>query len=62
LLALSVIGAFGTLQLGLGLQLMPGVAIGFAFAPIVARLINRRRARIAVLTISTLSALALLLR
>jgi len=62
LLALAVIGAFGIRQIGLGLELMPGVAIGFAFAPIVSRMLDRRRARIAVLLISTLSALALLMR
>jgi uncharacterized membrane protein YfcA len=62
LVALAAVGAFGVGQLGLGLALLPGVAIGFAFAPVVARMLDRRRARIAVLTISALSALALLLR
>ena len=62
LLALAVIGAFGIRQIGLGLELLPGVAIGFAFAPIVSRMLTRRRARIAVLTISTISALALFTR
>jgi uncharacterized membrane protein YfcA len=62
LLALAIVGAFGVSQIGQGFALMPGVAIGFACAPLVARMLNRRRARIAVLTISTLSALALLLR
>ena len=62
LVALATIGAFGIGQIGLGLALMPGVAIGFGFAPIVSRMLNRRRARIAVLTISALSGLALLLR
>ena len=62
LLALTVIGAFGGTQLSLGFELMPGVAIGFACAPLVARSLDRRRARIAVLTISALSALALLAR
>jgi uncharacterized membrane protein YfcA len=62
LAALGVIGAFGIRQIGAGLELLPGVAIGFAFAPIVGRMLDRRRARIAVLTISALSALALLMR
>jgi uncharacterized membrane protein YfcA len=61
LLALAVTGVFHIAQLGLGLELLPGVAIGFAVAPIIGRRIDRRRARIAVLAISTLSALALLL-
>jgi uncharacterized protein len=62
LVALAIVGAFGVNQIVMGLKLMPGVAIGFVCAPIVARLLNRRRARIAVLTISALSALALLTR
>jgi uncharacterized membrane protein YfcA len=61
LLALTIVGAFGISQIGLGLRLMPGVAIGFVCAPIVGRMLDRRRARIAVLTISALSALALLM-
>jgi uncharacterized membrane protein YfcA len=62
LIALAIIGAFGIDQIGLGLALMPGVAIGFACGPILGRMLNRQRARVAVLTISALSALALLLR
>lgn len=62
LVMLTAIGAFDTTGLALGLALMPGVAIGFALAPPLARCIDRRRARIAVLLISALSALALLLR
>jgi uncharacterized membrane protein YfcA len=62
LLALAIVGAFGVSQIGAGLQLMPGAAIGFVCAPILSRVIDRRRARIAVLTISSLSAVALLLR
>lgn len=62
LMALAAAGVFGVSKLGLGLELMPGVALGFAIAPAFARRIERRQARAAVLTISTLSALALLLR
>jgi uncharacterized membrane protein YfcA len=62
LIALAIIGAFGFNQIGLGLALVPGVAIGFACGPILGRMLNRQRARLAVLTISALSALALLLR
>lgn len=62
LLALATVGAFGIGQIGLGLELLPGVAIGFGCAPLVARTLDRRRARIAVLTISALSAVALLPR
>jgi len=62
LTALAVAGLFGIGKLGLGFELMPGVALGFAVAPVFARRIGRRQARAAVLVISTLSALALLLR
>jgi len=62
LMALAAAGVFGLGKLGLGLELMPGVALGFAVAPVFARRIERRQARAAVLVISTLSALALLLR
>jgi uncharacterized membrane protein YfcA len=62
LIALAIIGAFGISQIGLGLALIPGVAIGFACGPVLGRMLNRQRARFAVLTISALSALALLLR
>jgi len=62
LIVLAGIGAFDIAGVVLGLALMPGVAIGFALAPPLARRIDQRRARISVLVISALSALALLLR
>jgi len=62
LLALAGIGVFGVAGVGRSLTLLPGVVIGLAFTPLVAGRIDRRRARIAVLAISALSALALLLR
>jgi uncharacterized membrane protein YfcA len=62
ILALAAAGVFGIGQIGLGLELLPGVVLGFAIAPAFARRINRRRARVAVLVISALSALVLLLR
>ena len=62
LLALAAAGIFGVGQVGLGLELLPGVGLGFAAAPLFVHLVDRRRARAAVLAISTLSALALLLR
>jgi uncharacterized protein len=60
--ALAAAGVFGVRQIELGLELLPGVVVGFVIAPVLARRIDRRRARIAVLAISALSALALLLR
>ena len=62
LVALAAAGVFGIGEIGLGLELLPGVVLGFAIAPVFARRIDRRRARIAVLLISALSSLALLLR
>jgi uncharacterized protein len=61
-LALIAAGLLGFAEIALALELLPGVALGFAVAPIFARHVDRRRARAAVLTISTLAALALLLR
>jgi uncharacterized protein len=62
LLVLGFIGDFSVGQMTFGLATLPGVAIGFACAPLLSRVMTRQRARVAVLTISTLSALALLLR
>lgn len=62
LLALSLGGLFGMPQLELGAALLPGVVVGFALAPLLNRRLDRRHARTSVLTISALSALALLLR
>jgi len=61
-LALALSGLFAMRQLGLALELLPGVPLGLALARPIARHIDRRRARFAVLTISALSAVALLLR
>jgi uncharacterized membrane protein YfcA len=59
--ALAVTGVFGIAQIKLGIRLLPGVAIGVIFASVIGRRIDRQRARIAVLVVSALSALALLL-
>ena len=55
-LALAAAGFLGLAKIGLALELLPGVALGFAVAPVFARRVDRRRARAAVLTISTLAA------
>src|SRR5579885_604306 len=62
LLALWLAGLFGGHEIGLALWLLPGVPAGLWLAPALARRIDRRRARAAVLAISALSAAALLLR
>jgi uncharacterized membrane protein YfcA len=60
--ALAVVGLFGRQELTLGLLLLPGIGIGCAIAPLVARFLDRGRLRIAILTISGASAVALLVR
>lgn len=62
LFALAASGAFRAAQIGLCLQLLPGVAVGLAIAALIGGRINRSSARILVLAISALSGLALLLR
>jgi uncharacterized membrane protein YfcA len=59
---LAMIGSFGFRGMQQGVALLPGVAIGFGCGPFLGRMLDRQRARFAVLTISTLSAVALLLR
>jgi uncharacterized membrane protein YfcA len=60
--ALAAVGLFGRQELVLGLLLLPGVGIGYATAPLVARFLDRGRLRVAILTISGASAVALLVR
>jgi len=62
LAALTATGLFGLRQARLGAALLPGVAIGFAVAPLLARRVDGRGARVCVLAISAASAVALLLR
>jgi uncharacterized membrane protein YfcA len=64
-LSLAILALGGLVDWGgieAGLELLPGVAIGLSFGPALSRRIDQRRARWAVLAMSTLSALALLLR
>jgi uncharacterized membrane protein YfcA len=62
LCALALSGMFGARQLEAALWLLPGVPLGVIAAAPLARHIDHRRARFAVLAISSLSAMALLLR
>src|SRR5580704_5971614 len=41
--ALAVVGLFGRQELLLGLLLLPGIGLGYAVAPLVARFLDRRR-------------------
>jgi len=60
--ALAAVGLFGRHELVLGLLLLPGVGIGYAAAPLIARFLDRGRLRIAILAISGASAVVLLVR
>jgi uncharacterized membrane protein YfcA len=60
--ALAAVGQFGRQELALGVLLLPGVGIGYATAPFLARFLDRRRLRIAILTIAGASAVVLLVR
>lgn len=62
LLMLAVSGAVTPATLITGAALLPGVALGMLLGPRLGRHIDPRRGRIAVLAISTLSAIALLFR
>lgn len=59
---LHLAGRFGTQELFDGLMLVPGVLIGYCIAGYLAKYIDRGYSRIAVLAISTLSALVLIAR
>jgi uncharacterized membrane protein YfcA len=60
--ALAVVGLFGRQEFILGLLLLPGIGVGYATAPLVARFLDRKRLRIAILIVSGASAIALLVR
>ena len=55
-------GRFGTVELLLGLLLMPGVVVGFAISGYTTAWFDRERIKPAVLAISALSALVVMLR
>ncbi len=59
---LAVSGAFRASTALAGVALLPGVGLGIMLGPRLARYLDPRRGRIAVLAISALSALALLFR
>lgn len=60
--ALAMFGQFGWREFVFGLLLTPGVVIGYLAAPLFAGFLDRRRLRIAILTIAGTSAVAVLLR
>jgi uncharacterized membrane protein YfcA len=60
--SLALVGVFGRHELVLGMALLPGAAIGFVVAPVIARFINTALLRIVILAVSAVSAVTLLLR
>lgn len=63
LIALSAVGLFGSRELLLGLALAPGVVAGYLLSRFSRRLVERGRwLRIAILSVASLSALALILK
>ena len=60
--ALAMVGLFGWEHLMLGLMLLPGAALGYAAAPLIAPLIDKSTARVLILSVCTFSGLLLLLR
>jgi len=59
---LAVVGLFGRHELLLGLALLPGVALGYLVAPAISKFINTTVLRIAILVISSVSAIGLFFR
>jgi hypothetical protein len=59
---LALVGRFGWGDFLLGFLLMPGVALGYVAARPLARFLDRRRMRWAVLALATASAVALIAR
>ncbi|MBP1718041.1 MAG: hypothetical protein H6Q43_1479, partial [Deltaproteobacteria bacterium] len=63
LIALGMIGHFGKRELLLGFTLAPGVVAGYIIAKFTTSLLDRGYwLRIAILTVASLSAIALILR
>jgi uncharacterized membrane protein YfcA len=60
--SLALVGLFGRDELVLGMGLLPGVGIGYLIAPAISKFISGTLLRIAILTISSVSAVALVLR
>jgi len=59
---LTLFGRFGLREIGLALVLVPGYILGYLLAAPLARILDGGYSRVAVLVLSTVSALALLIR
>ena len=62
LVFLALFGKFGRTEAGLALLLVPGYVLGYLIAAPLVRVLDRGYSRIAVLLLSTVSAVALLIR
>ncbi len=62
LVFLAAVGQFGTHEASLALWLVPGYFLGYLLATPLSRILDRGYSRLAVLTVSTVSAVALLTR
>ncbi|MGH7006230.1 MAG: sulfite exporter TauE/SafE family protein [Alphaproteobacteria bacterium] len=60
MVALALLGRFGVREILLGLMLVPGPLLGLALAPLVARHLDRKRTRYAILAIAAISGALLL--
>lgn len=59
---LAAVGELGTGEIGTGLALMPGVAVGYLASSLAIKVLDRRSLRPVVLTVAALAALAVLVR
>ena len=62
LTSLYMVDRFGSVEAILGLYLMPGFLLGYFLSPKLTQRIDKHWARVAVLSVSTVSALALIFR
>jgi uncharacterized membrane protein YfcA len=62
LVFLTLFGKFGLRETGLALLLVPGYVLGYLIAAPLAKILDRGYSRVAVLLLSTVSAVALLIR
>lgn len=60
--SLTLVGVFGDQGMVLGLSLLPGVAIGYFAAPTISQFINQTFLRVAILIVSSLSAILIMFR
>jgi len=60
--ALALVGLFGKSEIIRAIILLPGVVAGLALAPLTRRLIDRRRLRVAILAVATISGVLLIVK